>query len=70
VSTSLGEPQSTAVDDGIDRMTAKIGDVMSASVAERFRHHAYAIRNNPLPVLAAIVSFVVVIRLSRRRGGR
>jgi hypothetical protein len=58
---------STKVNDTVDRAKAKITDVVPASTAQRLRHHVQAVRNNPLPFLAALVSFFIAIRVMARR---
>lgn len=55
------------VDEVVERTTAKVADKVSEPAAEKFHRGVEIVRNNPLPVIAAIVTFLLVIRLTRRR---
>ncbi|MFD2472872.1 DUF3618 domain-containing protein [Amycolatopsis silviterrae] len=55
------------VDDTIDRATSQVEKTVSAPAAEKFRSGAEAVRNNPLPLFAAVLGGVLAIRLLARR---
>lgn len=67
VRTRAGEK----VDATIDRAAAQVEKTVSAPAAEKVRAGAESVRNNPLPLFAAVFGGVVVLRfLLRRRHAR
>ncbi|WP_037366381.1 DUF3618 domain-containing protein [Amycolatopsis orientalis] len=63
VRTRAGEK----VDETIDRAAKQVEKTVSAPAAEKVRTGAQAVRNNPLPLFAAVLGGVVVLRLLLRR---
>ena len=55
------------VDETIDRAAGQVEKTVSAPAAQKVRSGAEAVRNNPLPLFAAVLGGVLVIRLLARR---
>lgn len=63
VRTRAGEK----VDETIDRAAAQVEKTVSAPAAKKVRAGAEAVRNNPLPLFAAVFGGVFVLRFLMRR---
>ena len=55
------------VDAAIDQASEQVAATLPAPAAEKFRSGALAVRSKPLPVFAAVLGAVVLIRLAVRR---
>jgi len=55
------------VDHTLEQTKAKVADVMPPPAADKFSRAVEVVRNNPLPFLAALVTFLLVLRRRSRR---